>query len=105
MKVASEFREFLKEYKVLGLAIAFIIGVASKDLVNSLVENIVMPFMNPLIPHGTWETATMALGPVSIKWGAFLGSAINFLIIAVVVFVIAKKILREEKAEKKQIPA
>jgi len=93
--------EFLKEYKVVGLAIAFIIGIASKDLINSLVDNIIMPIVTPFIPGGAWETATFSIGPIVIGWGAFLGALINFFIIALVVFIVAKKILKEEKVSKK----
>jgi len=101
MALTDEFFEFLREYKVLALAVAFIMAAASKDLVNSLVANIVMPLIDPLIPRGTWETATLSLGPIAIKWGAFLGELINFVIIAFAVFMVAKKILREEKVTKK----
>ena len=101
MIVVKEFMEFLKEYKIIGLAIAFVIGIASKDLINSLVNNIIMPIITPFIPKGAWETATFSLGPIVIKWGAFLGAFINFVIIATVVFIIVKKIIKEEKVTKK----
>ena len=93
--------EFLKEYKVVGLAIAFIIGIASKDLINSLVNDILMPVITSFIPEGGWKAATFSLGPIVIAWGSFLGALINFMIIALVVFIIAKKILKEEKISKK----
>ncbi|MFA5142264.1 MAG: MscL family protein [Candidatus Woesearchaeota archaeon] len=97
----SEFMEFLKEYRVVGLAIAFVMGVASTALIKSLVDNIIMPIVTPFIPGGAWKTATFALGPVVIGWGAFLGEFINFVIIASVVFMIAKFIMKEEKVLKK----
>ena len=97
----KEFMEFLREYKIVGLAIAFIMGVAATTLVKSLVDNIIMPIITPFIPGGAWKTATFSLGPVVIGWGAFLGEIINFVIIALVVFMIAKKILKEEKVAKK----
>ncbi|MEI6059002.1 MAG: MscL family protein, partial [archaeon] len=43
MGILSEFREFLKEYKVIGLAVALVIGLASTALVKSIVDNLVMP--------------------------------------------------------------
>ena len=100
-KLCKEFMAFLNEYKVIGLAIAFIIGAAASALVKSLVDNIIMPFVAVLIPGGAWREATFALGPVVIGWGAFLGELINFVIIALVVFIIAKKLLKEEKVNKK----
>ena len=101
MGVKGEFIEFIKEYKVVGLAVAFIIAAATNDMVKSLVDNVIMPLVNPLIPGGGWETATVALGPFVIGWGPFLASLIYFLIIALVVFLIVKKVLKEEKVAKK----
>ncbi len=97
----KEFHAFLMEYKVIGLAVAVIIGLAANNLVKSIVDNIVMPIITPFIPGGAWQTATLALGPVVLGWGAFLSSLINFLIIAWVVFLIAKLVLKEEKVSKK----
>lgn len=93
--------EFLKEYKVVALAIAFIIGAAATALVKSLVDNILMPLLSPLIPGGAWKTATLSLGSIVIGWGAFLAELINFAIIALVVFLVAKKMMKEEKVTKK----
>ena len=101
MGMIVEFMEFLKEYKVVGLAVAFIMGVAATSLVKSLVSNIIMPVITPFIPGGAWETATLTIGPVVIGWGAFVGELINFGVIAIVVFIIAKKVLKEEKVAKK----
>ena len=97
----KEFMEFLREYKIIGLAVAFIIGVAATTLIKSLVDNIIMPVITPFIPGGGWQTATFSLGPIVIGWGAFLGAVINFIIIALVVFMIAKFFFKEEKATKK----
>ena len=101
MGMVSEFMEFLREYKVIALAIAFIIGVAGTALVKSLVDNIIMPVVTAFMPGGAWKTATIALGPIIIGWGPFLGELINFVIIALVVFIIAKKVMKEEKVTKK----
>lgn len=100
-KTFSEFKEFLKEYKIIGLAIAFVMGVAATTLVKSFVDDVVMPILTPFIPGGQWQTATFTLGSIVIKWGSFLGNLINFVIIAWVVFLMAKIILREEKVTKK----
>jgi large conductance mechanosensitive channel len=101
MSVVSEFKEFLNEYKVLGLAIAFIIGVAATQLIQSLVNDVIMPVITFFIPKGEWQTAQLILGPIAIKWGAFAGNVLNFVIIAFVVFVVAKYVLGEKKVVKK----
>ena len=101
MGMMQEFAEFLKEYKVIGLAVAFIIGAAATSLIQSIVNNLIMPILTPFIPGGAWQTATFKIGPVVIGWGVLLSAIINFVIIALVVFLIAKKILKEEKVAKK----
>jgi large conductance mechanosensitive channel len=101
MSFWSEFKDFLKEYKVVGLAIAFIMGIAATTLIQSLVNNVIMPIITPFIPGGAWQTATFTMGSIVIGWGSFLGASINFLIMALVVFIIAKKLLKEEKVSKK----
>lgn len=100
-KLMKEFKEFLAEYKVVGLAVAFIMGVAITALVKSLVDNIVMPIITPFIPGGAWKTATFTMGKITLSWGAFAGELLNFIIIAFVVFGIAKFVLKEEKVTKK----
>jgi large conductance mechanosensitive channel len=97
----SEFKEFLYEYKVIPLAIALIMGIASTAFIKSFVDNIVMPIITPFIPGGAWKTATVEIGPIVLGWGAFLGELINFAVIAFVIFLIAKMVLKEEKVEKK----
>ncbi len=101
MSLMSEFREFLEEYKVVGLAIAFIIGAAATVLIKSLVDNIIMPIITFFIPGGEWQTASVTIGSIVITWGKFLADLIYFVIVAFVVFLIAKKLLKEEKVEKK----
>jgi large conductance mechanosensitive channel len=99
--IFHEFSEFLREYKIICLAIAFIMGAAAIALVQSLVKDIVMPLITPFIPGGGWQTATLKIGPIVLSWGSFLGAFINFVIIALVVFFIAKRLLKEEKVTKK----
>jgi large conductance mechanosensitive channel len=101
MTLMQEFMGFLREYKILALAIAFIIGVALTTLVNALVKDIIMPIVTPFIPGGGWQTATFKLGPFTIAWGDFAANVLNFIIIALVVFLIAKKAMKEEKVGKK----
>lgn len=100
-QVLHEFREFLKEYKIVGLAIAFVIGSAATTLVKSLVDQIVMPILSPILPGSDWQTAVLNVGPIHLGWGAFISALINFIVLAFVVFLAAKFILKEEKVVKK----
>lgn len=97
----KEFFEFIKEYKVVGMAVGIIMGLAATALVKSLVENIIMPLITPFVAGGAWKEAVLTMGPFVLKLGAFIGELINFIIIAFAVFLIAKLVIREEKVAKK----
>lgn len=93
----KEFLEFLKEYKIVSLAIAFVMGSASTALVNSLVKDILMPVIVPLVSAGPWRDAALVIGPVRLAYGSFFAELINFLVLAAVVFVVVKKIIKEDR--------
>jgi len=101
MGLISEFLDFLKEYKVVPLAVAFIMGVAATALVTALVNDIIMGLIKPLLPSGDWKTAILNVGPFQFAWGDFLAALINFIIIAFVIFLVAKFLFKEEKVTKK----
>jgi large conductance mechanosensitive channel len=97
----KEFVDFLKEFKVISLAIAFVIGGASTNLVNAFVKDIFMPLISPILSSGSWQSATLNLGPIAIAYGAFLADFLNFIILAAVIFFVVKKIMKIDKEEKK----
>ena len=97
----KEFLEFLKNYGVLGLAIAVIIGVKANAMVSALVDGILMPIITVFLPAGEWREATLDIGDVSLVWGPLLAAVLDFVIVAFIVFMIAKKILKEETVAKK----
>jgi large conductance mechanosensitive channel len=82
----EEFKQFLEKYKVIGLAVAFIMGIYLGALIKSLVDNLVMPIIELALPGIQWELFT--LGPFRI--GAFIGDLITFLIVAFVIFLLVK---------------
>ncbi len=95
-KLAKEFMEFLQEYKIISLAVAFVMGTASTALVNSLVKDIFMPLISPLFPGEGWEQAVLNLGPVHLAYGAFLAALLNFAILALVIFIVVRKLIKLE---------
>jgi len=100
------FRDFLLKHQVLGLAIAVIIGGAIGKVVSSLVADIVMPLVSLLIPGGEWRTAKMILSKTvgadgkevvnAINYGSFVGSVVDFVVIAFCIYIITKACIKEE---------
>ena len=97
----KDFLDFLREYKVVSVAIAFVMASASTALVNSFVKDILLPVASPVFSVASLRDAIFSVGPVRILYGAFLAEFLNFVFLGFVVFLIAKKIFREDRAEKK----
>lgn len=114
LNLFQEFRAFLDKYGVIGLAIAFVIGAALTAFVAAVVSDLLMPIVGLLVPGGDWQNASFAYpalapgvaladapkGTLVIRWGHLLGSALNFIIVAAFVFVVAKFLLRQKDVSK-----
>jgi large conductance mechanosensitive channel len=115
MSFASEFREFAVKGNVVDLAVGVIIGAAFGKIVDSLVTDLVMPVISKLtggvdfashfvalaaIPPGVAPTveALRKAGVPVIAWGTFLNVVLNFVILALVVFVMVKQVNRLRNA-------
>jgi large conductance mechanosensitive channel len=90
----DEFKEFALKGNVVDLAIGVIIGGAFGKIVDSLVKNIIMPFVGVLLPgekgYLGWK---LVIGSKEIPYGLFIGEVINFLIVALALFIFIKKFL------------
>ena len=102
-KLFAEFKEFIARGNVMDMAIGVIVGGAFMAIVNSLVNDIINPFIK-LISGGGTEVSGLSI-PVAgtehgIDFGSFISAIINFLIIAVIVFLLVKAINKFMKHEK-----
>jgi len=88
--VFAEFRDFLKEFNVVAVAVGIVTGIAVKEYAQSIVDTLIMPFVNVLIPGKGWAEWVLPLGPVKVMGGMLLARSIDFLIICFVVFLFAK---------------
>jgi large conductance mechanosensitive channel len=92
----KEFTDFLQTFGVIGLAIGFVIGVASSAVVTSLVKDIINPIVGLVLPTGNLASLNATItSPVSNKpsvflYGDFISQIIYFIIIALVVFIMYK---------------
>ncbi len=93
----QEFMDFLNKYGVIGLAIAFVMGAAVTKLVAALVADLIMPIIGALIPGGDWRASSLTIGSIKFMVGDFVGALIDFIIIALVIFMIVKTIVKEKK--------
>lgn len=106
-KHVNGFLEFIREQGVIGLAIGFVIGAAAATLVKSLIDNVVMPPLGVLLGSANGlKGLSTSLGhhggkEVVLNYGVFLNDLVNFLILALAVYVVVK-LLRLDKLDKKK---
>ena len=97
----KEFLGFLKQYGVIGLAIAVIIGGKANELVSSVVNDLLMPVVFQPALRAANVDDIRRLSYHGIFYGKVIGTAIDFMIVAFVVFMFAKFVLKEETVTKK----
>lgn len=97
----KEFLSFLKNYGVIGLAIAVIIGGKLNELVGSVVNDLFMPLVFQPALKAAQVDDIRKLSYEGILYGKVLGSLIDFLIVAFLIFLFAKMVLKEETVAKK----
>lgn len=104
----KEFKEFISRGNVMDMAVGVIIGGAFTAIVTSLVNDIVMPLLSLLTGGFDFTALSIALGEgeeaASLNYGAFISAIINFLLIAIVIFLIIKGINKVAK-KKEEEPA
>jgi large conductance mechanosensitive channel len=108
MSLASEFKEFAMKGNVVDMAVGVIIGAAFGKIVSGFVENVVMPPLGMMLSGVNFSDLAWQIGetpkgmPVLIKYGAFLETVLDFLIIAFCLFMAIKAI---NKLKTPQVPA
>ena len=87
----AEFKGFIESYKVLGLAVAFVMGLYLGALVQSLVNDLLLPAIGLAIPGlADLKTYTVPVNNQVFGVGSFLGALITFIIVAFVIFIVVK---------------
>ena len=90
----KEFKEFALKGNVMDLAIGVIIGGAFQSIVNSLVNDIIMPIINSMTGKMDFSEMTFNIGNSVVKYGSFISAVVNFLIVAFTLFLVLRHINR-----------
>jgi large conductance mechanosensitive channel len=100
MSFASEFKEFAMRGSVIDLAVGVVVGAAFGKIVNSLVGDVIMPALSPILGSVNFtdlavKISTTADGkPVLLKYGSFIQTIFEFIVIALSIFIVLKGINR-----------
>jgi large conductance mechanosensitive channel len=111
MSLASEFKEFAMKGNVVDMAVGIIIGAAFGKIVSSFVGDVVMPVLGMAIGGMNFTDLAVQLGanpagePVLLKYGVFLQTVFDFLIVAFAIFMVIKAINRLRKPAATPAPA
>ena len=100
----KEFKEFITRGNVLDMAIGIIMGSAFTAIVNSVVEDLLMPIISGLTAGVNYEDLVVSIDGAQLKLGSFINAVITFLIIAFVLFLMVKSInlFHKKKEEPKE---
>lgn len=96
----KEFRDFIMRGNVLDLAVAVIIGTAFGRIITSLVNDILMPLIGLLMGGVDFTSLAFTVGEEQVLWGNFIQAIVDFLIVALIIFMIIKTVnslVRKEK--------
>jgi large conductance mechanosensitive channel len=97
VSIVSEFREFAVKGNVVDLAVGVVIGAAFGKIVSSLVEDVVMPLVGTMLGGVDFSGLALKLGAATLKYGKFLQTCLDFLIIAWAIFLMVKLINRVKR--------
>ena len=105
-KFIEEFKKFITRGNVLDMAVGIIIGGAFTSIVSSLVEDIINPILGMFGGMNFDQLHIKLLGEATLNYGKFISAILNFLIMALIVFIIMKTMNRmAEKFKKEEAPA
>jgi len=100
-QMLKDFVAFLKEYGIVGLAIAVIIGGKLNELIGSIVNDVLTPLLLQPALRAANVDDIRKLSADGVLYGKALGATLDFLVVALLVFLFAKMVLKEEKVAKK----
>jgi large conductance mechanosensitive channel len=102
--VIQEFKDFLFRGNIIELAVAFVMGVAFAAVVNSLVDNLVMPVIAMIIGKPDFSDLTFTINDAVFRYGAFITDVIQFLAIAAAVFFFIVRPIQAMAARRQKTP-
>lgn len=105
MSFFSEFKAFAMKGNVIDLAVGVVIGAAFGKIVGSLVDAIIMPLVGILIGGFDFKSLMIKVGTAEVKYGMFLQSTVEFIIVAFAIFLLIRAINRLKKPEPPAAPA
>ena len=96
-----DFKAFLVKNNIISLAVAFVVGAATNELVQAFVADFIMPIVGHITPGGAWREWAFEIRGIRFLIGHFLGALISFVIIALVAWQIARALIKPPPPDEK----
>ncbi|MBW3018154.1 MscL family protein [Candidatus Woesearchaeota archaeon] len=92
--VFKEFKKFLKDFRIIGLSTAFVVGMAASNFIQALINDIALPIIRPLVSGSTrWEDIILPIGSVNLRAGSFLSALLNLFLVVLFLYIFVDRIL------------
>lgn len=105
-KTIHEFKDFISRGNVVDMAVGVVIGSAFGKIVTSIVENIMMPLLGIVIGGVDFSGLSVTVGGAKVTYGVFIQNVIDFLIVAICIFIVVKimsKFTKKAEEEPKEV--
>ncbi len=105
-KFSKEFKEFISRGNVMDMAVGVVIGGAFTAIVTSLVNDIIMPIIGLILGNVNFAELAIVSGETEIRYGSFIQAIVNFILVALVIFMVVKGMnkMRKKKEEAPKEP-
>ncbi len=103
-KIIAEFKEFAIKGNMLDLAVGVIIGAAFKTIVDSIVNDIIMPLIGILMGGTDFSKLSIGIGGAQVMYGSLIQNIINFFIVAFSLFVLVKTVNIFNRKKEEEVP-
>ena len=100
-----EFKQFIARGNVMDMAVGVIVGGAFSNITNSLINDIIMPFIGIFVSEASFANLSVTIGAAQITYGNFIQAVINFLVMALVVFCLVKGLNKLHRKKEEAPPA
>ena len=97
----GDFRQFLKDYSVIGMAIGIVMGTAVNRLIQTIVDGLITPLINLIVPSKDFQALILTVRGVEFRFGDVISALIQFIIVALLIFFTVKYLLRKDELLKK----
>ncbi|MBW3013435.1 MscL family protein [Candidatus Woesearchaeota archaeon] len=96
MTMYKELVKFLKDFRIVAISAAFVVGIAASNFIQSLIKDIVLPILRPLIPitAAKWEEIVIPIGSVNLRAGSFLSALLNLILVVLFLYIFIAKLLK-----------